>query len=816
MKISFNWLKDYIQTDLSVTEIAKILTQTGLEVGNIELTETIKGGLKGVVAGEVKSCKAHPNSDHLNLTKVDVGTGELLPIVCGAPNVASGQKVMVATVGTTLYNGDDKFTIKKAKLRGEVSMGMICSETELNIGTDSSGIMVLADNTKVGTKAKVYFNIKDDYSIEIDLTPNRIDGASHIGVARDLAAYLQSKGENINYKLPPLEDLEISTKQNPLEISVENTNLCPRYMGVCLDNIKIAPSPQWLQDRLKTIGVSPINNIVDITNYVLFETGQPLHAFDRDKTGDKIIVKTLNNESKFSTLDEVERTISTTDLMICSEKEPLCIAGVFGGIDSGVADSTTRVFLESAYFNAVSVRKTARRHGLNTDASFRFERGIDPKMVSYALKRATQLIVEISGATVSSQFMDYYPTPIENKRIWISFAQIERLTGINMQAEKVKTILSGLEISVLESKDDSLYIEIPAYRVDVTREVDVIEEILRIYGYDNIPVKKQVSSVLSYTTERASYGLRNQISDYLSDNGFSEIINNSLSKSAYYEDNETFSIANSVSLKNPLSLDLNVMRQTLLYGGLETILRNVNRKRNNLLLYEFGRTYSYDTSKNNTNNPLDKYTETEKIGLFITGNMQEVSWNTQQQSVSFFYMKAFIFNILKKIGLDIEKLQEIYITNNIFREGLSLEYNDKKIAQIGVLDKKITDKSEIEQTVFFAELEWEVLLGCKITTTAFKPLAKYPEVRRDFSLLLNKDITFSEVKRCVTQTEKRLLKSVNLFDVYTGDKLPAGKKSYAISIILQDENNTLTDKQIEKISKKVQINLEKQLGAVLR
>lgn len=815
MKISYNWLKDYIQTNLSVTEIAKILTQTGLEVGGIELTEAIKGGLKGVVVGEVKSCIKHPNSDHLNLTSVAIGTEELLPIVCGAPNVAEGQKVMVATVGTKLYSNDEAFTIKKAKLRGEVSMGMICSETELNIGTDSSGIMVLPNDTKIGTTAKEYFDIKEDYTIEIDLTPNRIDGASHIGVARDLAAYMQYKGEKIIYQLPRLDKWEQIATKSPVEIIVETPTLCPRYMGVCLDNIQVAPSPQWLQDRLKTIGLTPINNVVDITNYVLFETGQPLHAFDRAETGNKIIVKTLSEATKFVTLDGVERSLSSDDLMICSDTEPLCIAGVFGGLDSGVKNSTTKIFLESAYFDAVSVRKTARRHGLNTDASFRFERGVDPQMVDYAIQRATKLLKEIAGATVVSNVLDHYPTPIENKKFWISFSQIERLTGIIISKEQIETILDGLEIKIIERKTDSLYIEVPAYRVDVTREADIVEEILRIYGYDNIPVKHQVSSVLSYSTKRDSYALRNQISDYLSNSGFSEIMNNSLSKGAYYTDNEIYPIEKSVVLKNPLSQDLNVMRQTLLYGGLESMLRNINRKRNNLFLYEFGRTYSCN-NKVKTENPLDKYIETENLGLFFTGNTQDVSWDTPQQSVSFFYMKAFVLNICKKLGIDIDKIEENYISNNIFGDGLSLKYNKHIIAELGIINQEISNQLEITQTVFFAEINWELILNTKINEIIFKPLAKYPAVRRDFSLLIDKKVCFSEVKRTIMQTERKLLKSVNLFDVYTGDKLPDNKKSYAVSIVLQDENSTLTDKQIEKVSKKVQMNLEKQLGATLR
>lgn len=816
MKISYNWLKDYIKTDLTVNEIAEILTQTGLEVGSIELSEQIKGSLQGVVVGEVIVCEKHPNSDHLNLTQVSVGTGDLLPIVCGAPNVAQGQKIMVATVGTVLYNGDQEFAIKKAKLRGEVSMGMICSETELSVGTDSSGILVLPTETKVGTTAKDFFKLGTDYCIEIDLTPNRIDGASHIGVARDLAAYLQTKGQDISYTLPPLNTHSQATNSSPINIIVENSQLCPRYMGVCLDNIKIAPSPQWLQDRLKTIGATPINNVVDITNYVLFETGQPLHAFDRAKIGDTIIVKTLNEVTKFTTLDDVERTLSTEDLIINSASTPLCIAGVFGGLDSGVSASTTKIFLESAYFNPVSVRKTARRHGLNTDASFRFERGVDPNMIPFALQRAINLFVEIAGAKIVSDIQDYYPQRIEDNEIILHLSQVNRLTGLELNIEEITTILQGLEIEILKNDGNSFVLKVPAYRVDVTREADVIEEILRIYGYDNIPVKQQVSSVLSYSLPKDPYALRNKISNYLSNKGFTEIMNNSLSKSSYYENNETFPIANSVVLKNPLSIDLNVMRQTLLYGGLETIAYNCNRKRNNLFLYEFGRIYSFNNEEANNENPLNRYAEKECLSLFLTGNLDEISWNNPQQTVSFFHLKAYIYNILQKLGIATNNIEENYIENQIFQEGLSLEYNKKTLATIGILGQKTLKKANISQSVLFGEINWNEVLAQKTKKISYTPLPKYPEVRRDFSLLLDKNIDFSAIKNSVEQTERKLLKAVNLFDVYTGDKLPQGKKSYAISIILQDENKTLTDKQIDKISTKIQQNLNKQFGAVLR
>ncbi|PVX49917.1 phenylalanyl-tRNA synthetase beta subunit [Balneicella halophila] len=816
MKIAYSWLKDYIKTDIAPEKIANILTQTGLEVGSIEKIEAIKGGLNGVVVGEVKECMPHPNSDHLNLTKVDVGSGDLLPIVCGAPNVATGQKVMVATVGTIFYDEDKEFVIKKAKLRGEPSEGMICSEAELGVGNDASGIMVLPQEAVIGTPAKEYFNLKDDYAIEIDLTPNRIDGASHIGVARDLAAFLKVHNEPTEYTKPSVADFHEATAMNPVKIVVDSSESCPRYAGISLDNITVKPSPDWLQNRLRTIGLTPINNVVDITNYVLFETGQPLHAFDRVQVGDTIQVKTLPEGTKFITLDGVERELNGEDLMICNSEKPMCIAGVFGGIESGVTDETTSIFLESAYFNPVQVRKTARRHALNTDASFRFERGVDPDITIYALKRATLLLQEITGATISSEIADYYPKKIKGATVTLALSQVERLTGVKIPKQKIIEILKALEITVTENRDDALLLEIPAYRVDVTREADVIEEILRIYGYDNIPVKSQVNSVLSYAKKPDTYQLKNTIGDYLSANGFNEIMNNSLTKSLYYQGIEEVVEGTEVLLKNPLSQDLDSMRRSLVFGGLESIAYNSNRKRSDLKFYEFGKTYHYFHDED-ASHPVKNYSEFDKLAIFITGKTTEQSWNVTATVSDFYYLKAYTFNILEKLGINKESIVEEDFSNELYVEGLKLTIGKNIIGYLGQLKKQIVKVADVSQDVFYAEINWEVVLDLiKTHNIVFKPLAKYPEVRRDFALLLDEKITFKEVKKLIKQTERKLLKNIQLFDVYTGDKLPEGKKSYAVAVILQDENATLTDKQIDKVSQKLQRAFEKQLGASLR
>lgn len=816
MKIAYSWLKEYIDTDLTATQMAEILTQTGLEVAGVEKVESIKGGLRGIVIGEVVECIPHPNSDHLNVTRVNIGSGELLPIVCGAPNVAKNQKVLVATVGTTLYSGDESFVIRKAKLRGEPSVGMICSAKELNLGEDTSGIMVLPNDIAVGTLAKDYFNIKDDYVIEVDITPNRIDGASHYGVARDLVAYLKSRDKKVCYGLKSVENFTPTPSGVAVHIQVENTDSCPRYAGVTLSNVKVAPSPEWLQNRLKSIGLSPINNVVDVTNYVLFETGQPLHAFDRAVVGDNIIVKTMPQNTHFITLDGVERKLSNEDLMICSATEPMCIAGVFGGLKSGVTDSTTEIFLESAYFNPIQIRKTGRRHGLHTDASFRFERGIDPNMTIYALKRASLLIQELTGATISSEINDIYGKEMPGATVQLSINQVNRLTGITIPKEKIIQTLEALEINITEDNGDILLLKIPAYRVDVTREADVIEEILRIYGYNNIPVLSKVNSVLSYAKKPDTYQLKNKIGNYLSSNGFNEIMNNSLTKIAYYEDIKLFPKNEGVLIENPLSQDLGTLRRTLLFGGMENIAYNNKRKRSNLMFYEFGKTYHYNKNEANEH-PIKDYSEFDKLGVFLTGNIEEESWNSNTNPTDFFRLKSFVYNTLELLGLDCSLLKEEYLENELFSEALCLTYDKKTVAVIGQVSKSVMKLTDVSQKVFFAEISWEELMKLlKNITVKFKEIPKYPEVRRDFALLLDDNISFSEVKQVIKNSERQLLKNINLFDVYTGDKLPKGKKSYAVSVILQDENATLNEKQIEKTHQKLQKAFEKQLGATLR
>ncbi len=814
MKIAYSWLKEYVDTTLAPDEISEILTQTGLEVGGIEKFQSIKGGLEGLVIGEVVSCEPHPNSDHLNLTKVDVKGEELLPIVCGASNVAQGQKVVVATVGAVLYHGSESFTIKKAKLRGELSMGMICSEVEIGVGQDASGIMVLPNEVAAGTKAKDYFQIEDDYTIEIDLTPNRIDGASHIGVARDLVAYLKQK-EETTYTKPDVSTFKVTDTSSSISINVEDAELCPRYAGVCMKNIQIQDSPQWLQNRLKSVGLTPINNIVDITNYVLFETGQPLHAFDKAKVGNQIQVKTVAENTKFTTLDEKERELSAHDLMICNEQAPMCIAGVFGGIDSGVTATTTEIFLESAYFNPVSVRKTARRHALNTDASFRFERGVDPEMTLYALKRAALLIEEIAGGTVSSEIVDFYPNPLKGADVTLSLDKVNRLIGIDFTKEQVCKILQALEIEIQNETADTLQLYVPAYRVDVTREADVIEEILRIYGYNNIPVKRKVSSVLSYAPKPDSYELKNKVADYLVSIGCNEIMNNSLTKSAYYQDSTEYPEASMVAIENPLSQDLGVMRKTLLFGGLESIAYNSNRKRSDLKFFEFGATYHHKDKQQE--NPVEHYSERDCLGLFLTGNEMTESWSKKVEPIGFFHLKSCVENVLTHVGLKGIKRSQSSYSSELLSEGLVYAVRSSELVRFGLVKEEVLKKFSIKNPVYFAEFDWEnILKEVAKSQISFTPLVKFPSVRRDFALLVDAHITFSEIEEVARKTEQKLLTEINLFDVYEGSKLPSGKKSYAISVFLQDKEKTLTEKQIEKISQKLQANFEKQLGATLR
>lgn len=815
MNISLNWLNDYLKTELSVEEICEILTSIGLEVGGVESFESIKGGLKGLVIGEVKTCAAHPDSDHLHITTVDLGDGRLTPIVCGAPNVAAGQKVVVATIGTTLYDGDDSFVIKKSKIRGQESEGMICAEDEIGIGHDHAGIIVLPPNAKIGTPASEYYDIFNDSVIEVDITPNRIDGASHLGVARDLAAYLQQK-HDIKYNLPSVESFKVDNTGAGLKIELKRPEACIRYAGICVEGIEVKESPEWLQNRLKAIGLHPINNIVDITNYILFELGQPLHAFDKDKIkGNTVIVKSFVAGTKFVTLDGVERELHQDDLMICNTEQPMCIAGVFGGLESGINAQTKNIFLESACFDPVFVRKTARRHGLNTDASFRFERGTDPNIVIYALKRAALLVKEIAGGKITSEIIDIYPTPVQDFEITVKYAHVDRLIGKKIGKETIKKILLSLEIKIVKETDEELLIHVPPYRVDVRREADVIEDILRIYGFNNIEVPAKVNSTLSYSEKPDDFVLKNTISDLLAANGFNEIMNNSLTKAGYFEGLESFNPENTVMLANPLSSDLNAMRQTLLFGGLEAIAYNINRKNSNLRLFEFGKAYTYH--KKECENHLKQYHEDDKLALFISGNKNLTTWNAKEVKTDFFTAKAYGEMILTRLGFTPETLTIEENKQDILREGLDYLLRGQHLMTIGIVSRKILKTVDIEQEVYYVEFSWANLLkALKGHKISFVPMPKFPSVKRDLALLLDKKISFREVKDIALRTEKTLLKSVNLFDVFEGEKLGADKKSYAVSFTLQDEEKTLTDKQIDKIMSKLIGTYKHQLNAEIR
>ncbi|MDA3892685.1 MAG: phenylalanine--tRNA ligase subunit beta [Salinivirgaceae bacterium] len=817
MKISYNWLKEYINIDLEPAELAEILTDTGLEVGGIEEFESVKGGLKGLVIGEVKTCTSHSNSDHLSLTTVDLGDGnDAYPIVCGAPNVAAGQKVVVATVGTTLYNGTESFVIKKSKIRGEISLGMICAEDEIGVGRSHDGIMVLPDDAKVGTPAKDYFNIENDTIIEIDLTPNRIDGGSHIGVARDIAAYLKQT-QAIEYTKKSVDAFKVDNTDLTIPVDVQNAEACPRYAGVTMSGLTVKESPEWLQNRLKAIGLSPINNVVDVTNYVLHEVGQPLHAFDASKIkGNKVFVKTMKKDTKFTTLDEENRELHEDDLMICNAEESMCIAGVFGGIESGVTENSTSIFIESAYFNPVYVRKTARRHGLNTDASFRFERGVDPNSTIYALKRAALLIKEVAGGTISSNIVDEYPNPVADFNVKLRLSQLERLIGEKLPKEKVVNILEGLEIKIAEDKGEEFELLVPPYRVDVQREADVIEEILRIYGYNTVPISDVVNSTLAYVPKPDPNELKELIANQLSGIGFNEMMANSLTKVNYHENIDALDAENTVRIFNPLSQDLNGMRQTLLFGALETVAFNSNRQNPDLKLFEFGNCYTYN-SKNNSENSLDKYNQLEKLSILVSGNRNPESWSMPTESVSFFSLKSHVENVLQRLGVKIERITSGGIKNDLFSEGLVYVYNNVEIAKLGLLSKKIRKQFDIKQEVFYAELEWEkIMKAIRKHKVEFVELPKYPEVRRDLSLLLDKTVPFNDLKVEAFKSEKKLLKQVDLFDVYEGKNLDKNKKSYALSFIIADETKTLKDKQIDKIMHAILKGFEDKFGAIIR
>lgn len=814
MKISYNWLKQYIDTDLDYKEMSVILTNIGLEVEGIEYFQSVKGGMEGLVIGKVLECEKHPDADRLSITKVDVGTGEPLPIVCGAPNVAAGQKVVVATVGTTLYDGDKEIKIKKGKIRGQVSAGMICAEDEIGIGNDHDGIIVLDEKAQIGQKAKDYFDIEEDIIFEIGLTPNRIDGASHIGVARDLAAYL-SQTKKTEYKKPSLDNFKIDNTDYPVKITIENEKACKRYAGITVSNIKVKESPAWLKNRLKAIGLTPINNIVDITNFVLHETGQPLHAFDADMIKERhVIVKTLEKGSKFVTLDEQERELDENDLMICNPEEGMCIAGVFGGAKSGVSEKTTTVFIESAYFDPVYVRKTSKRHVLQTDASFRFERGIDPNNVIYALKRAAVLMKELGEGQISSEIVDVYPNPVKDHRVKVKYAHIDRLIGQKIETEAIKNILLSLEIKIVEETDEGLLLDVPPYRVDVTREADIIEEILRIFGYNNISISDEVKSTISYAPKPDVNKWKNIVSDFLSSKGFHEAMSNSLTKSAYYE-HEGFKAENTVKILNPLSSDLDALRQSLLFGGLEAVIYNENRKNKDLKLYEFGNCYFIHPEKEGAQ-VLDKYKEENHLAVFLTGNKNNINWNKPIQKTDFYDLKSHTEAILKRLGYTVDKLDVNEVPDGIFDYGLSYALNNKVLVSFGLVSKKLRKLFDIESDVFYADFYWDILMKKLPERKMFTPIAKFPEVSRDLALLLDKSVKFSQIKELAFKTERKLLKKVSIFDIYEGEKLGENKKSYAVNFILQDEFKTLKDKQIDKIMNNFIRVFEKELGAKLR
>ena len=822
MNISYKWLKRYIDIDLEPKEITAALTSLGLECDSIEEVETIKGGLRGIVIGKVLTCDEHPNSDHLHITTCDLGTGEPVQIVCGAANVAAGQTVVVATVGTKLYNGDEEFQIKKSKIRGVESFGMICAEDEIGLGHSHDGIMVLEGDIAPGTPAAEYFQVESDYMLEVELTPNRVDGASHYGVARDLKAWLRRNGKpEAEVVTPDVSGFKADRNDGAAQIEVVDGQGCPRYSGVTVRGVEVKESPEWLKNLLIAAGQRPINNIVDITNYVLLGMGQPLHCFDLSKVaGEKIVVRTCPQGTKFTTLDGVERTLDEADLMICDAEKPMCIAGVFGGLDSGVTETTTDVFIESAYFNPTRVRKTARRHGLNTDASFRYERGCDPNITIFAAKLAALLIKEVAGGEICGDVMDIYPEKVEPFKVELELAYCHRLIGKEIPTEEIKAILASLEIDIKAETAEVLSLEVPTYRVDVQRPCDVVEEILRVYGYNNIEFGMEMHANLSQKTATdESYRLQQLIAEQLTADGFCEIMNNSLSAISYYEGKEVYPDAKCVRLLNPLSNDLCVMRQTLLYGGLESLSHNINRKASSLALYEIGNCYSRNPEKESTaENPLAPYAEELHLGIWMTGDKTAASWNTKAEPVTVFDLKAVVLNVLRRLGIDARTLDMTQASDEIFAAKLDiLTKAGKPLGSLGMLRHNLLKGFDIEQEVMYAELNWDALfkLAAKVKTT-YQAIPKSQPVKRDLALLLDSAVTFRQVEDVIRQSERKLLRDVRLFDVYEGKNLEPGKKSYAVSMTLQDPEKTLQDKQIDAVMGKIIMNLEKQLNAKLR
>ncbi len=810
MKISCNWLKEYIDINMSPEELGDILTNIGLEVEGMEVFESVKGGLEGCFVGEVRTCSKHPNADKLSVASVDIGADHDLNIVCGAPNVEAGQKVVVATLGTTLYHGEESLTLKKVKIRGKVSEGMICAEDEIGLGDSHEGIMVLDKDAEPGTPAREYFNLTSDTIYEIGLTPNRIDGASHYGVARDLAAYLNQEKKH-ELKKPSADGFSTDNEDLKIGVRIENTEACRRYAGVTISGISVKESPQWLKTRLLSVGLSPINNVVDITNFVLFELGQPLHAFDADKIrGETVVVRTMDEGTPFTTLDEEDRKLSKDDLMICDEKDGMCIGGVFGGIHSGVTQETKNLFLESAYFDPVYIRRTSKRHGLNTDASFRFERGADPEMTIHALKRAAAMIREIAGGKISSGIVDEYPVKMEPFRVDVKYSHVDRLIGKKIERKVIRRILESLEIMIESEDTETITVLVPRYRVDVQREADVIEEILRIYGYNKVGFMERMNSRVSYTEKPEKEKLIQIVSDHLSSNGFNEIMCNSLTREAWYENDSS-----AVQLFNPLSSDLNRMRTNLLYGGLETILYNTNRKRSNLRLYEFGNCYRLALESNPS--ILDTYEEQEHLALLITGKRYEGNWIEGDQPGSYYELKTYVEHVLGRLGIDPGILEDREPESGEFKDGIALWLKGEKLVEMGSVSPSLLQKFEINTEVYFADFIWdhvmELLRDVKLN---LEPIPRFPEVRRDLSMIVDRSVQFAEIRNIARMTEKKLLKSVSLFDVYESDRLEKGKKSYAVGFILQNPEKTLTDKEIDRIMDKIQANLESRVKARIR
>ncbi|RBA28641.1 phenylalanine--tRNA ligase subunit beta [Flavobacterium tibetense] len=809
MRISYNWLKQFIKIDLAAEETADLLTDLGLEVEGVDKYESLKGGLQGVVVGHVLTCEKHPDADKLKITTVDLGDGNApVQIVCGAPNVAAGQKVPVATIGTKVFDKEgNAFEIKKGKIRGQESHGMICAEDELGLGSNHDGIMILADDLKPGTPAAKIFEVENDEVFEIGLTPNRADAMSHLGVARDLKAGFAQKGKNFELITPSVSNFKVDKRTLKIDVSVENEKLAPRYCGVTISGVTVKPSPSWLQNRLKAIGLTPKNNIVDVTNYVLHELGQPLHAFDANQIkGGKVIVKTVAAGTKFTTLDDIERTLDAEDLIICHAEGPMCIAGVFGGKDSGVSENTQAIFLESAYFNPVSIRKTAKRHALSTDASFRFERGIDPSITEYALKRAALLIQEVAGGEITSDITDIYPKKIEDFQVFLNFNNVTKIIGEEIPKETIKKILVSLEMKINNITDAGIGLIIPAYRVDVQREIDVIEDILRVYGYNNIAIPKKLNATIANSSRTEEYKVQNIIANQLCTLGFNEMMANSLTTPDYIKLSENLKEEFNVIMLNPLSNDLSAMRQSLLFSGLEAVSFNINRRKSDLKMFEFGKTYHKMPSG---------YDEIKHLSLFLTGNRKEESWTQANQKSDFFLFRGYINTVLSRLGID-TKVTVLPVESDVFAEGIALAIGKEIIVELGTIKKGILKHFDIKQEVLFADFYWGRIQKYVSTKIKFTDIPKYPEVRRDLALLLDESVSFEKVYQIAKQTEKSLLKEINLFDVYQGKNLPEGKKSYAVSFILQDTTKTLTDAQIDKTMSKLQGNFEKELGATLR